>query len=64
MLIVGRAVAGMGGAGLFSGALIILANTVPLRQRPGEFSHYQRGEHLLTLADSEMIKSILVFSQP
>ncbi|KAL5319710.1 hypothetical protein ACEPPN_012766 [Leptodophora sp. 'Broadleaf-Isolate-01'] len=34
MLIVGRAIAGAGAAGLFSGALVILAHSVPLRQRP------------------------------
>ncbi|WPH03719.1 Hypothetical protein R9X50_00660200 [Acrodontium crateriforme] len=33
-LIIGRAIAGLGCAGLFSGALLIVANTVPLRQRP------------------------------
>ncbi|KAI4261784.1 MAG: hypothetical protein L6R42_003024 [Xanthoria sp. 1 TBL-2021] len=33
-LIVGRAVAGVGSAGIFSGALVIVAYTVPLRQRP------------------------------
>ncbi len=33
-LIVGRAVAGVGAAGIFSGALLIIAYTVPLRQRP------------------------------
>ncbi|KAH8693573.1 major facilitator superfamily domain-containing protein [Talaromyces proteolyticus] len=33
-LILGRAVAGMGAAGIFSGALLIIARTVPLRQRP------------------------------
>lgn len=33
-LIVGRAIAGVGSAGIFSGALIILAYSVPLRQRP------------------------------
>ena len=33
-LIVGRAIAGLGSAGLFSGALLIVAYTVPLRQRP------------------------------
>lgn len=32
--IVGRAVAGMGTAGLFSGGVVILAYTLPLRQRP------------------------------
>ncbi|KAI0391138.1 MFS general substrate transporter [Xylariaceae sp. FL0594] len=33
-LIVGRAVAGVGSAGLFSGALLILAHSVPLHKRP------------------------------
>ncbi|KAI1810496.1 MFS general substrate transporter [Poronia punctata] len=33
-LIVGRAVAGLGSAGLFSGALLILAHSVPLPKRP------------------------------
>lgn len=33
-LIVGRAVAGLGSAGIFSGALIIVAHSVPLQQRP------------------------------
>lgn len=33
-LIVGRAVAGVGSAGLFSGALVILAYSVPLEKRP------------------------------
>ncbi|SPO04932.1 related to aflatoxin efflux pump AFLT [Cephalotrichum gorgonifer] len=35
--IVGRAVAGIGTAGMFSGGIIILANTMPLRQRPMAF---------------------------
>jgi MFS family permease len=33
MLIVGRAVAGIGGAALFSGGLTILGVSIPLRQR-------------------------------
>lgn len=33
-LIIGRAVAGVGAAGIFAGAVLIVANTVPLRQRP------------------------------
>lgn len=35
--VVGRAVAGMGTAGLFSGAIVILSYTLPLRQRPLAF---------------------------
>ncbi len=37
MLIVGRAVAGIGAAGLFSGALVIISHMIPLRQRPSKF---------------------------
>jgi MFS family permease len=33
-LIVGRALAGLGSAGLFSGGLLILAHSVPLEKRP------------------------------
>ena len=33
-LIIGRAIAGAGGAGIFSGAFTVLAYIVPLRQRP------------------------------
>ncbi len=33
-LIIGRAIAGLGGAGIFSGAMLIISKTVPLRQRP------------------------------
>ena len=33
-LIVGRAIAGVGSAGLFSGALVIIAYTVPMSKRP------------------------------
>ena len=33
-LILGRAIAGIGSAGIFSGALIILAHSVPLEKRP------------------------------
>lgn len=34
ILIVGRAIAGIGGSGIFSGALIIIAKSVPLAKRP------------------------------
>lgn len=34
MLIVGRAVAGMGSSGLFNGSLTIVGVTVPLQRRP------------------------------
>jgi len=33
-LIIGRAVAGVGAAGVFSGAILIIAHTVPLKRRP------------------------------
>jgi hypothetical protein len=34
MLIVGRAIAGLGSSGIFTGAILIMLNTVPLHQRP------------------------------
>ncbi|QIW97727.1 hypothetical protein AMS68_003245 [Peltaster fructicola] len=34
-LIVGRAIAGLGGSGIWSGILVIIAHCVPLRLRPG-----------------------------
>ena len=37
-LIVGRAIAGVGGAGIFSGAFTIISYVVPLRQRPMFFA--------------------------
>jgi predicted MFS family arabinose efflux permease len=40
MLIVGRAIAGSGAAGLFSGALVIVSNMVPLRQRPSKLQNF------------------------
>jgi MFS family permease len=33
-LIIGRAIAGVGSAGMFSGAILIISQSVPLRQRP------------------------------
>lgn len=33
-LIIGRAIAGVGGAGIFSGAILIISKMVPLHQRP------------------------------
>lgn len=35
MLIVGRAVAGIGAAGIINGALIIISSAVPMEKRPG-----------------------------
>jgi len=32
--IIGRAIAGLGASGIFSGAILIIANTIPLRKRP------------------------------
>lgn len=33
-LIIGRAIAGVGSAGIFSGCILIIAHTVPLSKRP------------------------------
>lgn len=38
--VVGRAVAGMGSAGLFSGSIVILAYSLPLRRRPFMFGMF------------------------
>ncbi|KAI1662199.1 MFS general substrate transporter [Daldinia decipiens] len=38
--IIGRAVAGMGSAGLFSGSIVILSYTLPLRRRPLMFGMF------------------------
>ena len=38
MLIVGRAVAGMGTSGIQNGAFTIIAGCVPMSKRPGTFS--------------------------
>jgi MFS family permease len=38
MLIIGRAVAGMGTSGLTNGGLTIIAAVAPLQRRPGESS--------------------------
>jgi MFS family permease len=38
MLIVGRAVAGIGGSGIVNGALTIISACVPLHKRAGKFS--------------------------
>jgi hypothetical protein len=35
MLIIGRAVAGIGGAGIGNGGIIIISAAVPLQKRPG-----------------------------
>ncbi|KAI0168997.1 MFS general substrate transporter [Hypoxylon sp. FL1284] len=40
IFIVGRAVAGMGSAGLFSGSIVILAYSLPLRRRPFMFGMF------------------------
>jgi predicted MFS family arabinose efflux permease len=37
MLIVGRAVAGMGTSGIMNGAFTIVAGCVPMEKRPGMF---------------------------
>jgi len=34
LLILGRAIAGVGSAGILTGAFVVVANAVPLRQRP------------------------------
>lgn len=49
MLIVGRAVAGMGSAGLFSGGLVILGHSITPRQRPSESPHPRTNLHHISV---------------
>lgn len=44
--IIGRAIAGIGGAGLFNGGLAIVAASSTKEQRPGKKSAYQRSSVL------------------
>jgi MFS family permease len=37
MLIIGRTVAGLGGAGIINGAIMIISGCVPPEKRPGEY---------------------------
>ena len=36
MLIIGRAIAGLGAAGIINGAITIVSSCTPLEKRPGE----------------------------
>lgn len=49
MLIIARAVAGLGSAGLINGALTIVAACVPLEKRAGDASAIQSQDYLLTI---------------
>ncbi|KAF5671556.1 major facilitator superfamily transporter [Fusarium denticulatum] len=50
MLVVGRAVAGLGSAGLFAGSFIIIVQSTPLRQRPVFLGVLGAAEGLATIA--------------
>lgn len=54
-LIVGRAVAGLGSAGIISGALVIIAYTIPLAKRP--MCKYIQGSSLALNAFSKLLCS-------
>ena len=58
MLIMGRAVAGIGAAGLFSGALVIVSHTIPLRQRPSKFCYTQQSM-LMALMHEKSTQALL-----
>ena len=55
MLIIGRAIAGMGSSGLLSGGMTMIAGAVPLEKRPGKSiklaatlkHHYLQGQTLI-----------------
>lgn len=40
MLIIGRAIAGLGSAGLQNGAFTIIAGAVPMQQQPGKETRF------------------------
>ncbi|KAG9495400.1 hypothetical protein J7337_013646 [Fusarium musae] len=50
MLVVGRAVAGLGSAGLFAGSFIIIVQSTPLRRRPVFLGFLGAAEGLATIA--------------
>ncbi|KAF4332766.1 major facilitator superfamily transporter [Fusarium beomiforme] len=50
MLVVGRAVAGLGSAGLFGGSFIIIVQSTPLRRRPAFLGVMGAAEGLATIA--------------
>lgn len=55
MLIVGRAVAGMGGSGITNGALSIIALCLPMEKRPSMKIHSVQRNYLLTRSFIEAI---------
>ncbi|KAF9776049.1 hypothetical protein IL306_005804 [Fusarium sp. DS 682] len=50
MMVVGRAVAGLGSAGLFAGSFIIIVQSTPLRRRPAFLGIMGAAEGLATIA--------------
>jgi MFS family permease len=46
MLIVGRTVAGLGGAGIINGAIMIISGCVPQEKRPGEYYYIPKPRKL------------------
>lgn len=59
-LILGRAIAGIGAAGDFSGGLTIIAHTVPLEKRPmGQYEQLLSNGNMLILSSHRASGSIL-----
>ena len=65
MLIVSRAVAGAGAAGLVTGTFSIIAHVTPLDKRPGKFSQQFASTMLLTVLRYTLVSSVqcLVLAQ-
>ena len=68
MLIIGRAVAGIGGAGIINGAISIITAVAPLHRRPSESAFksmflYLELANVLTLSeDSVLVGFLMSFS--
>jgi MFS family permease len=63
MLIIGRAVAGLGGSGLMNGALTIIAAALPMHKRPGMFLILFEAAYKRLIRDIAMMGIMMSFGQ-
>ena len=57
-LILGRAIAGLGSAGLFSGAMVIISYAVPLKSRPMFFAVFGAVYAVASVVGPLLVRSI------